>query len=83
MLFIGSWTLLLQPSLSSASLLFTLLLWLGDENSECSEWSKSLLFLIGELILEAFFNFTFLGVWTLVSGSCDRPSSLGEREGIW
>lgn len=57
--------------------------WWGDENGECLEWFKFFLFWIGELILDVFFNFIFLGVWILVFGFCDCFYSLGECEGIW
>ena len=65
-LFFGWPLALMRPSLSSASLLFLtidLLLWRGEAKGEWRDWLKTLLFLIGELMLDDFFSLLFFGAW--------------------
>lgn len=65
-LFFGWPLALMRPSLSSASLLFLvidLLLWRGEAKGEWRDWLNTLLFLIGELVLDDFFSLLFFGAW--------------------
>ena len=65
-LFFGLPLTLTRPSLCSASLLFLaieLLLWREDTKGERREWLNTLLFLIGELMLDDVSSLLFSGAW--------------------